>query len=187
MKKRLTKAASLGVEFFGGWKAVVIGSIPGVFWVIRKVSNGRIGEVWALCLAYAFAAVFVFILEVLYRWSGSRRGNKMECSSGPSQSDSEETASIARQQWEVACWAECVRPDREEHQIYLSRYGWLVENRGRVQGFSKRLGQKIQRLRLHRLFAPSEKGAFLGRSDCPTVRLEIFLGADGSNFPKLRH
>jgi hypothetical protein len=61
MKKRLTKAASLGVEFFGGWKAVVIGSIPGVFWVIRKVSNGRIGEVWALCLAYAFAAVFVFI------------------------------------------------------------------------------------------------------------------------------
>jgi len=61
MKKRLTKAVSLEVEFFGGWKAVVVGSIPAVFWVIRKVSKGRIGEIVALCLAYAFAVLAVFV------------------------------------------------------------------------------------------------------------------------------
>ena len=62
-KETFHKAASLEVEFFGGWKAVVIGSIPGVYWVIRKVSNGWIGEILALCLAYAFAAVVVFIWQ----------------------------------------------------------------------------------------------------------------------------
>ncbi len=61
MKKLLTKAVSLEVEFFGGWKAVVVGSIPGVFWAIRKVSKGRIGEIVALCLAYAFAVLVVFV------------------------------------------------------------------------------------------------------------------------------
>ena len=63
IKRRLTRAASLEVEFFGGWKAVVIGSIPGVYWVIRKMSNGWIGEILALCLAYAFAAMVVFIWQ----------------------------------------------------------------------------------------------------------------------------
>ena len=55
MKKRLTKAVSLEIDFFGGWHAVVANSIPGVYWVIRKVSKGRIGEIVALCLAYALA------------------------------------------------------------------------------------------------------------------------------------
>jgi hypothetical protein len=55
IKKRLTKAASLEVEFFGDWKAVVIGSIPGFYWLIHKMSNGWIGEILALCFACAFA------------------------------------------------------------------------------------------------------------------------------------
>src|ERR1035441_8816031 len=61
IKKRLTKAASLEVEFFGGWKVLAIGSIPGVFWLIRNVSKGRIGEVLALCLAYALVVLVVFV------------------------------------------------------------------------------------------------------------------------------
>jgi hypothetical protein len=61
IKKRLTKAASLEVEFFGGWKVLAIGSVPVVFWLIRKVSNGRIGDVLALGFAYVLIVLVVFI------------------------------------------------------------------------------------------------------------------------------
>jgi|HubBroStandDraft_5_1064220.scaffolds.fasta_scaffold47845_2 hypothetical protein len=51
-KEAPQKAASLEVALFGDWKASWFGSIPGVFWLIPKLSNRRIGKILALCLAY---------------------------------------------------------------------------------------------------------------------------------------
>lgn len=65
IKKRIIKACSLEVQFFGGWKALIVGSIPAIYWVVRRASNGHIGEIEALCLAYAFSALVVFIWQCL--------------------------------------------------------------------------------------------------------------------------
>lgn len=62
-RSRLTSGAIIACTkawLHAGWKVLAIGSIPGVFWLIRKVSNGRIGEVLALCLAYALIVLVVF-------------------------------------------------------------------------------------------------------------------------------
>jgi len=60
-KERLLKAFSLEIEFFGGWKAIIYGSIPLIYWLIRRFGRGRVGEIVAFCLAYAVAAaVFVW-------------------------------------------------------------------------------------------------------------------------------
>ncbi len=64
-KKRVARGFADAVELFGGWKAVVIGSIPVAYWVIRWVSKGRIGEIWALCLSYVLATLVVFIWKCL--------------------------------------------------------------------------------------------------------------------------
>jgi hypothetical protein len=65
IRQRLLKAVSLEIEFFGGWKAIIYGSIPGVYWLIRRLSRFRIGEILALGLAYAIAALAVFVWKLL--------------------------------------------------------------------------------------------------------------------------
>jgi hypothetical protein len=64
--KRGCRALQLEIEFFGA-QALVIGSLPVVYWVLKRFIRGdrAVGDLGLLCLSYAIVAVGVFIWKFI--------------------------------------------------------------------------------------------------------------------------
>jgi hypothetical protein len=63
---RLRKAMAMSVDFFG-LRAIVIGSIPVIYWVLKWVRGDRssITDILFLCISYASIAVGVLVWKFI--------------------------------------------------------------------------------------------------------------------------